>query len=154
MEQGGVQKSDHVEPYFVVQSLSCPTLCNPMDCSIPGSPILHYLPEFAHLHVHWVSDAISPSYPLLSPFPLAFSLSQHQSLFPWVNSSLWWPTYGASVSASVLPMNIQGWFALGLTGFIPLLYKGLSRVFFSTTIQKYWFFGTQPFLWSNSLICT
>ena len=61
---------------------------------------------------------------------------------------------GASVSASVLPMNIQGWFPLGLTNWIPLLSKRFSRVFFSTTVWKHQFFGTQPSLWSNSHICT
>ena len=58
---------------------------------------------------------------------------------------------GTSTSAPVLPMNIQGWFPLGLTGFISLLSKGLSRVFSSTTIQKHQLFGSQPSLWSNSL---
>ena len=57
-------------------------------------------------------------------------------------------------SASVLPMNIQGWFPLGLTSWISLLSKGLSRVFSNTTIQKHQFFSTQPFLWSNSHIHT
>ena len=61
---------------------------------------------------------------------------------------------GVSASASVLPMNIQDWLPLGLTDLIPLLSKGLSRVFSSTTIQKHQFFGTQPSLWSNSHICT
>ena len=56
------------------------------------------------------------------------------------------------VSASVLPMNIQGWFPLGLTGLISLLFKGLWRVFSSTTVGKHQFFGTQPSLWSNSHI--
>ena len=64
------------------------------------------------------------------------------------------PKFGASASASVLPMNIQGWFPLGLTGWISLLSKGVSRVFSSTTVQKHQFFGTQPSLWSNSHICT
>ena len=59
---------------------------------------------------------------------------------------------GASVSASVLPMNIQGLFPLGLTGLISLQSKGLSRVFYSTTVQKHQFFGTQPLLWSSSHI--
>ena len=61
---------------------------------------------------------------------------------------------GASVSASVLPMNIQGWFSLGLTGLISLLSKGPLRVFSSTTVWKHQFFGTQPSLWTNSLIHT
>ena len=58
------------------------------------------------------------------------------------------------VSASVLPMNIQGWFPLGLTGLISLQSKGLSRVFFNTWTQKHQLFGAQPFLWSNSHIHT
>ena len=60
---------------------------------------------------------------------------------------------GASVSASVFPMNIQGWFPLGLTGLISLLSKGFSRVFSSTTIWKHQFFSTQPSLWGNSQVC-
>ena len=60
---------------------SCPTLWDPMDCSTPGFPVLHYLPEFAQTHVHWVSDAIQPSNPLPPPFPFAFNLSQHK-VFP------------------------------------------------------------------------
>ena len=59
-----------------VQSLSCPSLCNPMDCSTPGFPVHHQLPELAQTHVHRVSDAIQPSHPLLSPSPPAFNLSQ------------------------------------------------------------------------------
>ena len=60
---------------------SCPTLCNPMDCSTPGLPVHHQLPEFTQTHVHGVSDAIQPSHPLLSPSPPAFNLSQHEGLF-------------------------------------------------------------------------
>ena len=66
---------------------SCPTFCNPMDCSPPGFPILHHLLELAQTHVHWVSDAIQPSHPLLSPSPSAFNPSQQQDLFQWVSSS-------------------------------------------------------------------
>ena len=65
-----------------------------------------------------------------------------------------WPKYWSSASTSVLPVNIQGWFLLGLTGLISLLSKGLSRVFSSTTIWKHRFFDTQPSLWSNSHIHT
>ena len=56
---------------------SCLTLCDPMDCSTPGFPVLHHLPELAQTHVHLVGDAIQPSHPLLSPSPPAFNLSQH-----------------------------------------------------------------------------
>ena len=66
---------------------SCLTLCDPMDCSTPSFPVYHQLPELAQTHVHWVGDAIQPSYLLLSPFPSAFNLSQHQGLFQWVSSS-------------------------------------------------------------------
>ena len=69
--------------FVVVQSLSRVQLCNPMDCSTPGFPVLHHLSEFAQTHVHWVS---CPSHPLLSSSP-AFNLSQHQGLFQWVSSS-------------------------------------------------------------------
>ena len=64
----------------------CLTLWDPMDCSIPGLHVLHYLPEFAEIHVHWVCDAVKPSHPLPPFSPSAFSLSQHQGLFQWVSS--------------------------------------------------------------------
>ena len=66
---------------------SCPTLCDPMNRSMPGLPVHHQLPEFTETYVHRVSDAIQPSHPLSSPSPLAPSPSQHQSLFQLVNSS-------------------------------------------------------------------
>ena len=65
----------------------CPTLSDPMDCSTPGSPVHHQLPELAQTHVHWVGDAIQPSHPQLSPSPPAFNLSQHQGLFQGVSFS-------------------------------------------------------------------
>ena len=70
-----------------VQSLSPVRLCDPMKRSTPGLPVHHQLPEFTQTHVHWVSDAIQPSHPLLSPSPPALNLSQHQGLFQQVNSS-------------------------------------------------------------------
>ena len=73
--------------HFSSVAQSCPTLCDPMDCSTPGLPVHHQLPEFTQTHVHWVGDAIQPSHPLLSPSPPAFNLSQHQGLFQWVSSS-------------------------------------------------------------------
>ena len=65
----------------------CTTLCDPMNCSTPGFPVLQYLPEFVQTHVLWVSDAIQPSHPLSPPSPLALNLSQHQSLSQWVSYS-------------------------------------------------------------------
>ena len=122
----------------------CPTLCNPINCSMPSFPVLHYLQEFSQAPVHGVSDAIQPSHPLLSPFPPAFNFSQHQGLF-WVGSFLSGDqSIAASASASVLTMNIKGWFPLVLTGLISLQSKGLSRVFSSTTVQKHQFFWPQP----------
>ena len=63
------------------QSLSCVRLCDPMNCSTPGLPVHHQLPEFTQTHIHRVSDAIQPSHPLSSPSSLAPNPSQHQSLF-------------------------------------------------------------------------
>ena len=71
----------------------CPTLCDPMDCRTPGFPVLHYLLEFAQTHVHWVSDAIQPSDPLLSPSPPAFSLSQHPVFSNESVVCIRWPKY-------------------------------------------------------------
>ena len=85
---------------------SCPTLCDPMDCSTPGFPVHHQLPEFAQTHVHQVSNAIQPSHPLSSPSPSAFNLSQHQGLSHFNESVLHirWPKYW-SFSFSISPSN-------------------------------------------------
>ena len=72
--------------FVAVHSLSCVRLCDPMDCSTPGFPVLHHLPELAQTHVRWVGDVIQPSCPLLSPSP-AFNVSQYQGLFQWVSFS-------------------------------------------------------------------
>ena len=72
---------------FSLVAQSCPTLCDPMDCSTPGFHVLHHLPVLAQTHVHWVSDAIQPSHPLSFPSPPASKPSPHQDLFQWVNSS-------------------------------------------------------------------
>ena len=66
---------------FSSDAQSCPTLYDPVDCSTPGCPVHHQLPEFTQTHVHLVSDTIQESYPLLFRFPPAFNLSQHQGLF-------------------------------------------------------------------------
>ena len=92
---------------------SCPTLCSPTNCSMPGFPVLHYFPEFVQTLIHWVSDVIQPSHPLLLPFPLALNLSQHQALYQWIGLCISGQSIGASASASVLPMNTQDWFPLG-----------------------------------------
>ena len=112
---------------------------NPMDCSTPGFPVNHQLLEFAQTHVHQVGNAIQPSHPLLSHSPPAFSLSQHQDLFQWVDCASGGQSIGAS--ASVLPVNIQDRFPLGGTGCISLKSRRLSRVFSNTTVQKHQFFS-------------
>ena len=72
---------------FSSVSQSCPTLCDPMDCSMPGLPVRHQLPELAQTLVYWVGDAIQLSHPLSSPSSPAFNLSQYQGLFKWISSS-------------------------------------------------------------------
>ena len=97
-----------------------------MDCSTPGFPVHHQIPELTQTSIHWVSDAIQPSHPLSSPSPPAFNLSQHQSLFQQV-SSLHQVDKGLEFQLlHVIPMSIQDWFPLGLTGWISLLSKRLS----------------------------
>ena len=80
---------DQLDIYIQFSSVAQlgPTLCNPMNCSTPGLPVHHQLPESTQTHVHWVGDAIQPSHPLSSPSPPALNLSQHQGLFKWVSSS-------------------------------------------------------------------
>ena len=99
---------------------SCLILCNPIDCSMPGFPVLHHHLELAQTHAHWVGDTIQPSHLLSSPSPPAFNLSQHQSFLMSQLFTSGNPSIGAPASASVLPMNIQNWFSLGLMGLISL----------------------------------
>ena len=98
---------------------ACPTLCNTMDCRMPGFPVFNHLPESAQTHVHWVDDAIQPPHPQSPPPPPAFNLSTSGS-FPmsWLFISGGQST-GVSALASVLPMNTQDWSPLGWTGWIP-----------------------------------
>ena len=101
-----------------------------MDYHTPGFPVLRYLPELSQAHVHWVSDAIQPFHPLVTPFsscPQSFPAS---GSFPvsWLFTS-GSQSIGASASASVLPVNIQHWFPLELTDLISLQSKGLSKSF-------------------------
>ena len=82
----------------------CPTLCDPMICSMPGFPVHQQLPEFTQTHVHWFGDAIQSSPSLLSPSPPTFNLHQHQGLFKWVSSSIRWSKYW-SFSFNISPSN-------------------------------------------------
>ena len=133
-------------PGWCLVAKSCPALWDPMNCSIPGFPVLHYLLNLLKL---MSVESIMPSNHLIChPFLLL------PSIFPSIRAfskesavCIRWPKYWASTS--VLPMNIQGWFPLGLTGLI-LLSMGLSRVFSNFIVPKHQFFGTQPSLQSNS----
>ena len=82
-------KAGEEKPLQISRSVAqlCPTLCNSMDCSMPGFLVHHQLPELAQTYVHWVDDVIQPSPLLSSHSPLTFNLSQHQGLFQWVSSS-------------------------------------------------------------------
>ena len=107
---------------------SCLTLCDPLDCSMPGLPVHHQLPEFTQTHVHWVNDAIQPSHSLSSLSPPAFNVSQHQGLFKWVSSS-----HQVAKVMEFQPQHqsfwwTQDWFPLGWTGWTSLQSKGLSSL--------------------------
>ena len=138
---------------------SCPTLCDPMNHSMPGLPVHHQLQEFTQTHIHQVCDVIQPSHPLSSPSsPAPSSLPALESfpmsqLFACGGQSIG-ASASASASASVLPKNTQDWYPLEWTGWISLQSKGLSRVFSNTTVQKHQFFGAQPSSQSNSHIHT
>ena len=139
---------------FSSAAQSCPTLCDPMNRSMPGLPVHHQLPEFTQTHVHQVGDAIQPSHPLSSPSPPAPNLSQHQGLFQWVNSSHEVAKYW-SFSFNISPSNEHpDWSPLRWTGWISLQSKGLWRVLSNTTVQKHQFFGAQLSSQSNSHIHT
>ena len=93
---------------FSSATQSCPTLCHPMNCSMPGLPVHHQLPEFKQTYVHQVSDAIQPSHPLSSPSPPAPNPSEHQS-FPMSQLvASGGQSTGVSALASVLPKDTQG----------------------------------------------
>ena len=122
---------------------SCPTLCDPMNRSMPGLPVHHQLLEFTETHVHRVSDAIQPSHPVIPFCSCPQSLPASES-FP-MSQLLAWGGQSTRVSAlaSFLPKKSQGWSPSEWTGWISLHSKGLSRVFFNTTVQKHQFFCAQ-----------
>jgi len=128
--------SINLSVHFSSVAQLCLTPGDPMDCSMPGFPVHHYLLEFTQTHVHWVGDAIQPSHPLsshlscLQSFPASGSFQMSQ-FFASGGQSI-----GISASAAILPMNIQDQFPFGWTGWISLQPKGLSRVFSNTTVQK------------------
>ena len=133
---------------------SCLTLCNPMDCSMPGFLILQSLPEYTQTCVHWVNAAIQPSNPLLPPSLLP-------SIFPSIRVfsnelalHIRWPKYWRFSFSISFPNEYSGLIYFRIDQFDLLAVQGLSRVFSSTTIQKHRFFGIQPSLWSSSHMTT
>ena len=129
--------------YFSSVTQSCLTLCDPMDSSTPGFPVHHQLlSKLKLLKLNSIKSVMPSTHlvlchlllilPSSGSFPMSqFFISGGQSI-------------GASASASVLPMNIQDWLPLGLTGWISLLSKGLSRILSNFTVQKHQFFSAQP----------
>ena len=121
---------------------------HPMDCNTQGFPVLHYLLGFAQTHVHWVNDAIKPPHPLSHPSPPALSLSCIKVFSSESALCIRVKNIGASASASVLPMNIQGCFPVGLTALFSLPLKGLNLLqHHRSKASILW-----PSLWSNSHI--
>ena len=138
---------------FCSVAWSCPTLCDPWTAQCHASlsfTVSQSLLQLTFLRSRW-DPTISSSVSLFSSCPQSFPASgsfPKSRLFTSGGQNI-----GASASAPVLPMNIQGWFPLGLTGFISLQSKGFSRVFSSTTFWKHQFFSAQLSLRSNSYIC-
>ena len=111
------------KPYSCSIARSCPTLHSLMNFSMSGFPVFYHLLEFAQTNFHWISDAIQPSHSVI-PFSSCLQSFPASGSFPmsWLFTS-GGQRIGASASASVLPMNIQGWFPLGLTGLISMPYR-------------------------------
>ena len=135
---------------------SCSTVsnsCDTMDCSTPGFPVHHQLPELAQTHVHWVGDAIQPCHPLLPPSPPTFNLSRHQGLFKWVGSSHQ-VAKGWSFRFNMSDSNeYSGLISFRIDWFDLLTVQGILKDSL-TIVQKHQFLSTQPSFWSNSHIHT
>ena len=135
---------------------SCPTFCDPtaacstatLPCPLPTPRVCSNSCPLSQWCHPTISSSVIPFSSCLQSFPASGSFQMSQ-FFASGDQSI-----GASASASVLPVNIQDWFPLGLTGLISLQSKGLSRIFSNTTVQKHQFFNTQPSLWSSSHIHT
>ena len=146
----------HAHIYYQSSSVtqSCPTLCNPVNCSTPGFPNHHQLPEIAQTHVHQVSDAIQPYHPLSSPSLPAFNLSQPQGLFKVFNESVHirWPMYW-SFSFSISSSNeYSGLISFRINWLDLLAVQGTLKSLIQYHIQKHQLFSAQLSLWSNSHI--
>ena len=144
----------HSSVRFSSVTQSCPTLCNPMDCSTPDFPIYHQLQELTQTHVHWVSDAIQPPHPPSSPSPPAPNPSQHQGLSQWICSlhhvakELELQLQHQSFPWTFRIDFLQDWLVLS-----PCSPRD-SQESSPAPVRKHQFFSTQPLLWSNSQIYT
>ena len=128
------------------------SLCNPMNCSMPGLPVHHQLLESTQTNVHCVCDAIQPSHNLLSPSLPTLNLFQHQGLFQWASSS---HQVVKVLEFQLQHQSLQQIFrtdCLGWTGWISLLSKQISRVFSNTTVQKYQFFSAPLYMTTGKTI--
>ena len=115
---------------------SCPILCDPMDCSMPGFPVHHHLPEFAQTHVHRVDEAIQPSHPLSAPSPSAINLSQHRGVFQWVSS-----LHQAAKVLELQACHLACWY---IKMNIYWASRSQVEVDLSTTLDQ---FGSNQFMW-------
>ena len=132
-------------PHLSSVAQSCPTLWDPMDCNTPGFPVHHQLRSLPKL---MSIELVMPSNHLILCHPLLLLPSIFPSIRVFSNESVLhirWHFIGASAIASVLPVNIQDWFPLGLTGLISLQSKRLSSIFSNTTVQMHQFSGAQLF---------
>ena len=141
---------DCLSVQFSSVTQSCLTLCDPMDCNMPGFSVHHQILSLLKLKSieSEMPYSVIPFSSCLHSLPASGSFRMSQ-FFTSGDQSI-----GVSAPASVFPMNFQVWFPLGLTDLISLQSKGLSRVFSNTTVQKHQFLSTQSSLWSHSHICT
>ena len=135
--------------YFSSVTQSRLTLCDPMDCSIPGFPVLHYLPEFAQTHVHWVNDTIQLPCLLSSP-SLSLNLSSIKIFSNELALHIRWPKFW-SFSFGISPSNeFSRLISFRIDWFDLLAVKGTCKSLLQHHSSKASFFGTQPSFWSNS----
>ena len=120
---------------------SCPTPCDPMDCSMPGLPVHHQLPELAQTHIHRVGDAIQPSHPLSSPSPPAFNLSQHRVFSSELVLCIRWPKDWSFRFSISLSNEHSGLISFRMDWLDLLAVQGTLKSF-NTTVEKHQFFGT------------
>ena len=148
--------------FVSVQSHSCVYSLRSHGLQHTDFPILQCIPEFAQTHVHGDNDATQPSHPLSLPSPPAVNLFQPQGLLQWVRSShqvaklleLQLQHQFFQWNSGLISFRIDWFLFFGFFFLISLQFKGLSRLFSSTTVWKHQFFSTQPSLWFNSHICT